>query len=347
MTTLGNIEHFNTSDPSGWEAYQERVEFFLVANNITDNDKKKAVFLSLCGPSAYEILRSLIAPVKVKDKHYDEIIQILSNHFAPRTSEIVNRFRFYRRDQQPGESFSIFLKELRQLAEKCGFDAALDTMLRDRIVCGIRDEALQRRLLAEDKITLKRAQEMCLAQEVAARSVAIIQQETATASNAPTASNVNRIDNRTDGFSKHKQKSVLNMNKSKWKCYRCDNEHSAETCVYKTARCRYCEKEGHIERACLRKKKQLETRRSVNIVEECEDNASADNSFMLEMESQEQLDFEPSIKNLQTHKAAGKFTITVKLNNKPHTMEVDSGAAFSVIGQFDFQRLFSGQAPII
>lgn len=134
MTTLGNIEHFNTSDPSGWEAYQERVEFFLVANNITDEDKKKAVFLSLCGPSAYKILRSLIAPVKVKDKHYEEIIQIFSNHFAPRTSEIVNRFRFYRRYQQPGESLSIYLKELRQLAEKCGFDAALDSMLRDRIV---------------------------------------------------------------------------------------------------------------------------------------------------------------------------------------------------------------------
>jgi len=67
----------------------------------------------------------------------------------------------------------------------------------------------------------------------------------------------------------------------------------------------------------------------------------------LDHESQKQLDYEPSIKNLQTHKATGKFTVTVKLNNKPHKMEVDSGAAFTVIGQFDFQRLYSGKAPVI
>lgn len=112
----------------------------------------------------------------------------------------------------------------------------LDSMFRDRIVCGIRDQALQRRLLTEDKITLKRAEEMCLAQEVAARSVAIIEQETATVSNSTTQSKVNRIDTRPDRFPKLKQRSAdLNWNKFKRKCYRCDNEHSAETSVFKTA----------------------------------------------------------------------------------------------------------------
>lgn len=93
--------------------------------------------------------------------------------------------------------------------------------------------------------------------------------------------------------------------------------------------------------------KQLVIRKSVKIVEVCEYNASSNSDMTLDHERQEQLYYEPFIKNLQTHKATGKFTVTVKLNNKPHTMEVDSGAAFSVIGQFDFQRLYSGQAPVI
>jgi len=60
----------------------------------------------------------------------------------------------------------------------------------------------------------------------------------------------------------------------------------------------------------------------VNIVEVCEDIAGSNCDMTLDHESQEQLNYESSIKNLQTHKATGKFTVTVKLNNKPHTMDV-------------------------
>ncbi|CAG9812938.1 unnamed protein product [Phaedon cochleariae] len=44
---------------------------------------------------------TIIAPARVNSESYDEIIAILSGHFAPRTSEMVCRFKFYRRSQQP------------------------------------------------------------------------------------------------------------------------------------------------------------------------------------------------------------------------------------------------------
>ena len=42
---------------------------------------------------------------------------------------------------------STYVSELRSLAEHCNFGAMLDLMLRDRLVCGINDDAIQRRLL--------------------------------------------------------------------------------------------------------------------------------------------------------------------------------------------------------
>ena len=50
-----------------------------------------------------------------------------------------------------------FVAELRALAEFCNYGETLNDMLRDRIVCGVRDEHIQRRLLAESNLTLQKA----------------------------------------------------------------------------------------------------------------------------------------------------------------------------------------------
>ena len=57
----------------------------------------------------------------------------------------------------------MFLAELKHLTKRCEFGRALDEMLRDRLVCGVCDIRIQRRLLAEPKLTLKRALGLALA----------------------------------------------------------------------------------------------------------------------------------------------------------------------------------------
>ena len=49
------------------------------------------------------------------------------------------------------------MAELRSLARYCKFGASLNDLLRDRIVCGINDENIQRLLLAEKTLTLDSA----------------------------------------------------------------------------------------------------------------------------------------------------------------------------------------------
>ena len=69
----------------------------------------------------------------------------------------MQRLRFNSRNRQPGESVADFVSVLRALSEFCEFkENTLDEMLRDRLVCGMDDERIQRRLLGE-KLSFARA----------------------------------------------------------------------------------------------------------------------------------------------------------------------------------------------
>ena len=138
--TLGRVKEFD-GNKDDWQQYVERLEHFFQANDVDGAEKKRAVFLSVI---TYKILRNLFSPAKPGEKSYADLVDTLSKHFKPAPSEIVERFRFNSRVRKPGESIAAFIVELRALAEFCNFGDTLEAMLRDRIVCGINDDSIQR-----------------------------------------------------------------------------------------------------------------------------------------------------------------------------------------------------------
>jgi len=67
--------------------------------------------------------------------------------------------------QQDGESVSVYVSELRALAQYCNFRDTLDVMLRDRIICSINEQQIQKKLLAEKALTFDKAMKIALAVE--------------------------------------------------------------------------------------------------------------------------------------------------------------------------------------
>jgi len=142
-----------------------------MANGITEDPKKQAIFLSVIGAGSYKLLSSLVAPDKPSDKEYPDLVAELSEHFAPAPSEIVERFKFHTRFRRPGESVTSYVSKLRSIVKRCNFGDSLETILRDRIVCGINDGVIQRRLLSEKELTFKTALEIIQGMESAAKNV--------------------------------------------------------------------------------------------------------------------------------------------------------------------------------
>lgn len=60
-----------------------------------------------------------------------------------------------------------FIVAIRQMASNCQFASMLDSMIRDRIVCGVRSKSLQKQLLAKKDLSLADAEALALAAETA------------------------------------------------------------------------------------------------------------------------------------------------------------------------------------
>ena len=153
---LGEIDEFNP-DLEEWSLYVERLEHFFEANGIVGEDnatKRRSSFLSVIGPGPYKLLRSLLMPDRPTNKNLTEV---LKKHYNPPLSKVMQRFRFNSRSRKAGESVAAYVADLRRLAEFCNFRTTLNKMIRDRLVCGVNRESIQKKLLAEKDLTFERA----------------------------------------------------------------------------------------------------------------------------------------------------------------------------------------------
>ena len=136
---LGKVKEFDRKREE-WLQHVERLDHFFVANNIIDGDKKRAFFLSVVGPKPYRILTSLLSPEKPGEKSYHQLVELLKKQYDPRPSEIMQWFKFHSPVRKANMSVSSYVAELGSLAVLCNFDATLEIMLHDCLVCGIMNE---------------------------------------------------------------------------------------------------------------------------------------------------------------------------------------------------------------
>lgn len=126
----------------------------------------------------YEVVRALAATKTPGEVSFDELMRTLMKHYDTRPSELFSRTRFQQRDKMAGESISSYVAASKKLAANCNFGVLtappaavtaststtasageaqsparqaelnqtllpLEIMLRDCLVCGLRDEHLQ------------------------------------------------------------------------------------------------------------------------------------------------------------------------------------------------------------
>ena len=149
MTALvGSPEVFEPSTDE-WRLYTQRFEHFLVANGITDDSKRRQLLLALIGNATFKLLANLVAPREPGELSYNQICEQLEKHFSPKSVNIAESFRFHNHRQQSGETVADYQADLQKLAIHCKFGEFLEDALCNRLVCGLKDEAMQQRLLRE------------------------------------------------------------------------------------------------------------------------------------------------------------------------------------------------------
>ena len=192
MATFGKINYF--SEEEDWGQYTERLDNYFGANDVTDGKKKRAILLSVCGPTVYKLMRGLTAPSLPKEKIYKQLTELVSNHRHPKPSGIMSRFKFNTRVRKAEESVASYIAELRHLTEHCKFGLALlSEMLRDRLVCGINDHSIQKRLPGESDLDFDKALGIATSMEAAAANARDLSKATQQTDNS--RSDVSEINN--------------------------------------------------------------------------------------------------------------------------------------------------------
>ena len=94
---------------------------------------------------------------------------------SPKPLTIAEIYRFHKRDHKEGESANEYLGHLRKLSKYCEFNAFLINALRDKIVCGLRNVHIQKRLLSESELTLTTTVKIRVVMETAAKYASELQ----------------------------------------------------------------------------------------------------------------------------------------------------------------------------
>ena len=144
-----------------------------------------------------------------------------------------------------------YVAELRKLATHCNFGGNLNEALRDRLVCGLRNMQIQKRLLSEAKLKYSKAVEIAVAMETAIRDASELQSEL----NPNPVPHVDKLteQQQTNPSETGDQPPIATAVVG--------NTHMTHNCFYKDQICHHCGKQGHIQRVC-RSKQQVKPKQT-------------------------------------------------------------------------------------
>ena len=331
-TRIGQIEPFQPG-VDDWDQYTERLEQYFIANNITTDDKKLAVFLTLVGSKTYALLSGLIAPAKPATKTYADLKAVLRQHLKPKPLVIAERFEFHRRVQKENETVAGYMAELRTLADKCEFGTYLSEALRDRLVCGLRSEAIRRRLLTEEDLTLEKAYSTAHGMEAAQLRAGELRPSPPELQSEGSVQFVPTTGRKPASATSTSVSTRRTANTACWHCGK--TNHSPDSCFFRRQKCRACGKHGHIARMC--KRSETASPRRANVVQQEEDSSDAGEDNPASEPEEFSLFHVSRVK--PAYSKAG-FTVDLVVDEKPLVMELDTGASVSLVSERTWRKLF-------
>ena len=339
LSAIGEFEPVTET----FTVYSDRLDQFFVANNIGSyptgaseaiiaaaEKKIVTVMISVIGKKTYSILRDLCRPVNPKDKTFEQLSELLQQHFKPKRLEVAESYRFHRCFQEDNETVSVYSAHLRHLASTCHFGEFLNCCLRDLFVCGIRNPATRKKLLSEDR-TFQQALEVAVADEIAVKESVQAQQQLTQSVNS-VSENLS-VSSTLSVDSVSKNSAVLRSSGENSRVppllrqgirpnspsppqsnsYACGTAgHVRSKCKFRNATCRNCNTRGHIARACRKN--------GVNAV--CVEEEAAEDPLLEEDELYMVYDVNAISRS--------EISVALKIQNNNCSMQLDTGCALSL-----------------
>ena len=288
--------------------FKQQFEIYITAAGISNSTEniKCATLLHVIGPDAIEIFNTFRwneeGDNEGDDKKMSKVLSKFEKYCTPKCNVTYERHQFNTRNQKEGESIDSYVTELRILSKSCEFGDLSDSLIKDRIVCGVIMDTVRSRLLRETDLTLQKAVDICRAAEASSQQLKVLQ----TASAGASGSNIDFVRKKSD-----KNKLMKNTenrpaaSQQKQKCGKCGYKHEPRKCPAFGKICMNCKKKNHFMRQCRSKK-----------MHELQENDSDTDIFL---------------DSVETDQNAGDWKVNVKICKKTVSMKLDTGAQCNVL----------------
>lgn len=334
MALFGKIDEFVPSKEK-FSDYEERLQFYLEANSVTEDSKKRAILLTVIGAHQYRLLKDLCAPRLITEKSFTELCDILKRHHEPPPPKYLRRAVFEARVRQSSESVQAFVAELRKLAEHCDFGAQLEERLCEKFARGINNVEVQRKRLARSDLTLHQAVEIA-STTMATTQAAKELQSNGSLDNTPRQTAELHFSNSKSSHHRQAKTTPKSRKHDSKTCGRCGGPHASQSCKFKDATCYKCNKTGHIAKACRSSGPKQQhrhqhqprpTRHTTHLMEEASHSASGEENFNLF-----------NVGNLQSARPT-PIDVEMIVNGEQVTFQLDTGASLTVLTEDDAQQI--------
>ena len=355
MATMQRFEQpaplkFEGNVADNWERFHQRFNIYLSAigsRKEKDEDKKVSIFLHVAGDEAIKYFNTI---ENGHQKTLDEVLACFEQYCVPKKNITVERYTFNRRDQLEGESMQTYVTALKTLAQSCEFGDLRESLIRDRLICGLQSDVAREKLLAKKDLTLAKAVDMLSASELAKHGSDVIKvkAEVKEEVNIDYIQGRSQTRGRGSGYNAGRQQRFRgrgrfgginrgrrpNYFSAANKCNGCGFEsHDRDQCPAHDKECYQCGEIGHFQHMC-----HSQNRTNVNTVEmlpDVSDNMIDDIVLeSLEVHTVGQVD--QTTKDWLTH---------IEVEGLPVEVKLDTGAQANVINS-NFYNKLSKRPPL-
>ncbi|QQP37646.1 Transposon Tf2-6 polyprotein, partial [Caligus rogercresseyi] len=172
-------EDINLADFRDW---QQRFADYTEVQKIMEEctlSGRQSLLRSGLDPAWTKLWSTGILEIDDRKDDINDIIKKILHYIREHRNPLLDRKEFLERNQHAGESIDVYYSALKSIDESCGYDVnptckvcddacghgdeLQQERLRDRLICGLKDQAIQQKVLAIPfkDLTLKKALEVC------------------------------------------------------------------------------------------------------------------------------------------------------------------------------------------
>ena len=282
-----------------------------------------ALLLRCLGPELRKVYNTwefeqnfvLVPPINER-RSLQHLLTRFEAYCTPRCNVTYQRFQFNSRKQREGETVDSYVTELRKLASSCQFGELRDSLIKDQLVLGVKEDSMRSRLLrqgGEEKgLTLEAALDACRAHEVSKIQMQAIAGETLST----------QVDAVSHGYS-GRPGGVTTSRKqaskgSRAKCSKCGGRPHPQgnQCPAANSVCRNCKQVGHWAAVCDSNRKPGSQYKVREVTSDAEEDG-----FMGAVHTK--LGQETPTRTIRVQAGGTEMS---------HTFKIDTGASCSVLG---------------